>query len=159
MRWFVTIVVLFLGSCASPERNILKYPLASGGTVGQNLPSRSPAVVLLIDPADIVVCGNHISRWLEWDRRNPGQLAIILTEPPTPDARRQLLLFRIRADGVLRRSRGFERVPTPYEYLVSHGRVVLSEQVPAGTPESPLLKAFERGQVAALLKSDNAHLQ
>lgn len=96
---------------------------------------------------------------MEWDRRNPNQLAVVLTRPPTPEDRRQLLLFRITPDAVLKPTRKFQHVPTPYEYLISDGKVVLSEQVPEGTPESPLLKAFEEGRVAALLRSGRTQAQ
>lgn len=151
MRHVLMAAAVLLAGCAAPETDILKHPLVSGETLAQRLPPRSPAVALLIDPADIVLCGNHISRWMEWDRRNPGHLAVVLTRPPTEPERKQLVLFRVRTDAVLRKTRRFEPVPTPYEYLVSDGTVVLSEQVAPGSPESPLLRAFEGGQAAALL--------
>jgi hypothetical protein len=154
----LTVLVVLAAGCGATETNILNYPVASGGTLAQYVPKQSPSVILLLDPADVVVCGNHISRWTEWDRRNPGRLSIVLTRPPSEADRRQLLLFRVRPAAVLGTSRRYARVPTPYEYLVADGNVVLSEQVPVGSPESPLLKAFEQGQVAALLSSDPENL-
>jgi hypothetical protein len=153
-RLGVTAVVVLAAGCGAPETNILDYPVASGGTLAQHVARQSPSVILLLDPADIVVCGNHISRWMEWERRNPGRLSIVFTHPVSEADRRQLLLFRVQPDVVLGTSREYARVPTPYEYLVADGKVVLSEQVPVGSPESPLLEAFEQGQVAALLSSD-----
>lgn len=82
----------------------------------------------------------------------PGAVSLVLTRAPGEAERRQLLLFRVVPDAVLATNRGYERVHTPYEYLVADGKIVLSEQVPVGSPESPLLEAFERGQVAGLLK-------
>jgi hypothetical protein len=152
-RRALVAVATLAASCSPPETNVLNYPVASGGTLVQHVSRQSPSVILLLDPADIVVCGNHISRWMEWDRRNPGRLSIVFTRAPSEADRRQLLLFRIKPDVVLGTSRGYTRIPTPYEYLVVDGSVVLSEQVPVGSPESPLLRAFEEGQVAALLQS------
>lgn len=145
--------------CSAPETNILNYPVASGGILMQHVSRQSPVVILLLDPTDIVVCGNHISRWMEWDRRNPGRLSIVLTRAPSEVDRRQLLLFRIKPDVVLSTSRRYASVPTPYEYLMVDGRIVLSEQVPVGSPVSPLLEMFEQGQVAALLRSGPSHLR
>lgn len=145
--------------CSAPETNILNYPVASGGTLAQHVAAQSPSVILLVDPSDIVVCGNHISRWLEWERRNPGRVSLVLTRAPSEADRKQLLLFRIKPDVVLGTMKGYARVPTPYEYLVSDGNVVLSQQVPVGSPESPLLKVFEQGQVAALLESGPRNLR
>lgn len=153
------VLAVLAASCGAPETNILNYPVASGGTLVQYVPRQSPSVILLLDPADIAVCGNHVSRWMEWERRNPGRLSIVLTRTPSEVDRRQMLLFRINADAVLRASGKHAGVPTPYEYLVADGRIVLSEQVPVGSPESPLLRVFEQGQVAALLKSGPRHLR
>jgi hypothetical protein len=139
--------------CGVPETDILRYPVESGGTLAQHVSRELPSVVLMLDPADIVVCGNHISRWMEWGRTNPGRLSIVLTRPPGAADRRQLLLFRVHPDAVLGRTSKYARVPTPFEYLIADGSVVLSEQVPVGSPESPLLIALERGQVAALLNA------
>lgn len=159
MRLVVGVVALVLLGCVSPETNLLEYPLTSGETLEEHLPALSPAVALLFEPADLDVCGNHISRWMEWDRTHPGHLLIVLTKIPTAAERKQLLLFRINPDGVLRRSRGFEPIPTLSEYVIADGEVVLSKQVPAGSPESPILIAFERGQVASLLKAGRTHVR
>jgi len=153
MRQLAGVVLLILAGCVSPESNITMYPVTSGGTLGQHLESRSSAVVLVLDPADLVVCGNHVSRWMEWGREHPGQLLIVLSKVPSQADRKQLLLFRVRHDAVLQGSRKFARITTPHEYLVENGQVVLSEPVPVGSPESPLLKALERGQVAGMAKS------
>lgn len=155
----LAVLAMLATGCGSPETNILNYPVVSGGTLMQHVSGQSPSVILLLDPADIVVCGNHISRWMEWDRRNPGRLSIVLTRTPSEVDRRQLLLFRIEPDVILGTSRRHARIPTPYEHLVADGRIVLSAQVPVGSPESPLLKVFEEGQVAALLKSGPRHLR
>lgn len=146
-------VVALSAGCSAPETNILNYPVVAGGTLAKHIAPQSPSVILLFDPSDIVVCGNHISRWLEWERRHPGQVFLVLTRAPSEADRKQLLLFRIKPDAVLGTARGYARVSTPYEYLVADGTIVLSEQVPVGIPESPLLNVFEQGQVAALLKS------
>ncbi len=147
------VLAVLAAGCSAPETNILNYPVASGGTLAQHVTAQAPSVILLLDPSDIVVCGNHISRWLEWERRNPGRVLLVLTRAPSEADRKQLLLFRIKPDAVLGTPRGYARVPTPYEYLAADGKIVLSEQVPVGAPESPLLKVFEQGQVAALLQS------
>lgn len=156
--WLIALATLVVG-CGAPETNILNYPVVSGGSLAQHVSRQSPSVILLLDPADVVVCGNHISRWMEWDRRNPGRLSLVLTRAPGEAERRQLLLFRIEPDAVLATNRGYARVHTPYEYLVADGRIVLSEQVQVGSPESPLLEAFERGQVAGLLKPGPRNLR
>jgi hypothetical protein len=155
----VIALATLVAGCGAPETSILNYPVASGGSLAQHVSRQSPSVILLLDPADIVVCGNHVSRWMDWDRRNPGRLSLVLTRAPSEAERRQLLLFRIVPDAVLATDHGYARVSTPYEYLVADGSIVLSEQVPVGSPESPLLRAFERGQVAALLKPGPRHLR
>jgi hypothetical protein len=155
----LAMLAMLATGCRTPETNILNYPVASGGTLMQHVSRQSPSVILLLAPADIVVCGNHISRWMEWDRQNPGRLSIVLTRAPSEVDRRQLLLFRIKPDVVLGTSQRYARVPTPYEYLVAEGRIVLSQQVPVGSPVSPLLEAFEKGQVAALLRSGARHVR
>ncbi len=159
MRLVAGVVGLLLLGCISPETDLLEQPLTSGETLEARLPPLSPAVVLLFEPADLAVCGNHISRWMEWDRNHPGRLLIVLTRSPGPAERKQLLLFRVRPDAILRRSRRSGPIHTPSEYLIANGEVVLSEQVPAGSPESPILEAFERGQVAGLLKSGRTHVR
>lgn len=152
--------LLALG-CSSAPMDVLSHPLESGGTLGQRVPRNSSSVVLVIDHNDVVTCGTHVSRWMEWGRANPGKLTLVLKEAPDEAARRQLLLYRINPDAVLRRSRAANRLSTPAEYLVMNGRVVFSEPVAAGTPVSPLLKAVEMGgeQVAGLLEANSAGIR
>lgn len=159
MRLALLFASLLALGCSSEQMDILSHPLDSGGSLDQQLSRSSATVVLAIDPTDFVTCGSHVSRWMEWGRKNPGRLSVVLTRIPDEADRKQLLLYRIRPDAVLKRSQAADRLPTPYEYLVANGRIVFSEQVSAGSPESPLLKAMETGQVAALLKSRSAHVR
>lgn len=151
-RLLLLVVLLLFAACGRSGADILRHPLVTGGTLEDRVSSEAASVVLVIDAADIATCGNPISRWMEWGHRNPGRLSLVLKQIPDEAARRQLLLYRLQPAAVLSPSRAAERLPTPYEYLVEHGRVVFSQQVPAGTPESPLLVAMEEGQVATLLK-------
>jgi hypothetical protein len=154
MQQLALIVGILLLGCSPQPVDILSHPLHSGRTLGEQLPADSSSVVLVIAQADLAVCGNHVSRWIEWRRSNPGRLSIVLKKAPDPAGQKQLLMFRIRPDAVLAASHAASELPTPHEYLVVHGRVVFSEAISAGAPESALLKAFEggQGQVALLLK-------
>ena len=109
------------------------------------------AVVMIAKPSDVFTCGNNISRWMEWARHHPGQFSLVFDRPATPVELRQLVPFRIQPAGILAGApRGYGTGPE--EFLVSQGQVVLTQAVEPGVPVSPLLKAVEQGQVAALLQ-------
>ena len=150
IRFAFTGLVLLAASCSRKDAGLLSYRLQTGaGSVVDLAAPNAFSVILLIEPADVFACGNHISRWMEWERRHPGQFVLLFSRAPRADEQRQLVIFRIRPDGIL--ADGTSGPERPHEYLVSGGKVVLSQEVAPGSPDSPLLKAVEQGQVAGLL--------
>jgi hypothetical protein len=150
MRFPSILCVLFLLACAAPPDDILSRRLQGGGTLADLARSHPFTVIMIVRPADAFTCGNSISRWMEWGRHHPGQFALIFDRPATSAEGRQLVPFRIRPAGIL--SSRMRPASGPQEFLVADGRIVLTQVVQPGIPDSPLLKAVEQGQVAALLQ-------
>lgn len=96
-----------------------RWTLEGGGTVESHAAATGATVVLVVDPGDFSRCFVPLSRWVEWGRRHPGRLALLLSRPATESERRQLVRFRVRPDGVVT---GAARRTSPAELLFVDGR-------------------------------------
>ena len=117
---FFVICAVF-AACSGHRSPLAEAPLAEGGTVARLLPAEGPAVVLVIHPKDVMSCYQPIWQWTVWERENPGRFLLLLAGEPTPVQRRQLVLRRIRPDGVL--GADAARYDTPSEYVYDGRRL------------------------------------
>jgi hypothetical protein len=148
----VILVLVGIAACSPDTTDVLAQPLVDGGTLADRADHAAFNAVLLIRPGDAFTCGNHISRWMEWGRKKPGQFLLVFDRPPTEDEQKQLTLLRVRPDAVLAKSRARSRPSGPYEYIIQDNHIIASHRVEPGTPETQLLKTVEQGRVAELLQ-------
>lgn len=103
LRWSVcpsrAIVASLLLACGhAGDRTSIR--LYDGQTLGSRLRGVDSAVVLLWDPADCTSCGLLVNRWLEVRRQLPANVLLVLTRLPSEYERRDLVIHRIRPDGI-----------------------------------------------------------
>lgn len=97
--------------------------LTSGRSVAQLVSDRTTDTVFVVvyDPAQCFSCYQSLSRWTSLRKAQPQQVAILLSRPPSPAERDQLLAARVDIDGVL--SGG--ATVTPTEALFADGACVV----------------------------------
>lgn len=110
---------LLAPACARAPGTPPEWTLEGGGTLASHVDAEGATVVLVVDPGDFSRCFVPLSRWVEWERRHPGRLALLLSRPATETERRQLARYRVRPDGVVA---GAARRASPSELLFVDGR-------------------------------------
>lgn len=115
---FLASTLLALG-CARAPGDPPRWTLEGGETLASRVVAEGATVVLVVDPGDFSRCFVPLSRWVEWERRHPGRLALLLSRPATETERRQLVRYRVRPDGVVA---GAARRASPAELLFVDGR-------------------------------------
>lgn len=114
-----------LMACSSPAQPITSYPLRDRGTVADLVPPAGLGVVVVLDPENVGSCYQPLWLWSEWERSNPGRFILLFSREPNAGERRQIVLRRVRADGILAAGRA-KRGDAPAEYIFRNG-VLLRE--------------------------------
>lgn len=89
-----SILLLLIWTCAPASANA-QWRLQGGGSILDELGNRG-GIALIIDPAEVFLCGSSVPIWLEWGRAEENRLLLVFSREPTASERYRLATVGIR---------------------------------------------------------------
>ena len=145
-RWLLVPACLVVAGCSSAHDSVLDARTTDGQPVRELVAADRPTVILHYPSGYCFACGQDLGEWVEHERAGRAKLVILLTDEPSPGARRALALRRIRVAGVVPPPDGRQ---VPREYLVEHGEVKIATLDPTKTGRNSAVFAALRERFSA----------
>lgn len=152
----VALVGILIAACARSHDPPETWRMFDGRPMQTLLTDGEPTVALVIDPGQCLQCLGIIAEWLDWNRRNPDRLLLVLSREPDETEKRILLAAGVPFSGAL--SRGPSADSTPVELVFKDGKVIYMDAA-IRRPTSPLLEGLETNSLAAFIASAGPEAQ
>jgi hypothetical protein len=149
-RWLLAAVWLALAGCSSAPDSVLDARTTDGKPVRELVAAGLPTVILHYPPGYCFACGQDLGEWVDHERAGRAKLVILLTDEPSPGARRALALRRIRVAGIVAPPDGRQ---VPREYLVENGEVKIATLDPQKTGRNSAVFAAVRERFRAAART------